>query len=569
MIELKTHPTLLELDDYPEDFSPCHRRVLSARHITPNQLKKSLSQLHGVDMLSGAKEAAQRIYTAIQRGERIVIVGDYDADGATAMSVMMNTLQHVGADVVSVVPNRVSMGYGLSAAAVKEALDKQAQLLITVDNGISAVDSVAMLNQAGVEVIITDHHMPPAVLPDALVIVNPNCEHCHFPSKSLSGVGVAFYVMLALRQVYRENANVGLDNFSMPDLLAYVAIGTIADVVPLDFNNRILVEQGLKRIRAGHCSAGVSALISVAGLSAETLSAVEIAFQIAPRLNAAGRIADMQLGVDCLLSSNERLATDYAMELDRLNRERKSIENEMKIEAARLLDNNTHDTTQACICLYDAEWNEGLIGILAARLKDKHSKTACVFTQSGQRGVIKASIRGADGVNVIAALNTLNAQQPQLLHNFGGHKKAAGLTLHEDDFSVFSAAIESILLAQLADTVTDSAIYTDGELLPYELSIDNALFLKTLEPWGQSVPEPLFENTFHIEQVREVGKNHAQLQMIEAQSGLLFKGIAFDKYAYYDSLAKQRCRVAYRLSVNEWRGQRSLALVVEHMHKSQ
>ncbi len=311
-----------DLNDYPDDFSPCHRRVLSARRIAPEQLKKSLSQLHSVTHFTDMQKAAELLADAIEQHKKVVIVGDYDADGATAMAVIVSVLRQLRATFDTVVPHRVSMGYGLSDKAVQQALDKGAKLLITVDNGISAVDSVAHLKSQGVDVIITDHHLPPQTLPpaDAIVnhlppqtlppadaIVNPNRTDCAFPDGALAGVGVAFYLMLALRQVYRQRRNTALDDFALPDLLPLVAIGTIADVVPLSFNNRILVEQGLKRIRAKRCPAGILALIDAAGLSAERLTAVDIAFQIAPRLNAAGRIDDMQLGVDCLLATNARL----------------------------------------------------------------------------------------------------------------------------------------------------------------------------------------------------------------------------------------------------------------------
>lgn len=561
--QLKHYPTPLDLDDYPDDFSPCHRRILSARKIAPSELKKSLEKLHDVNLLHQAKPAAEFIFQAIKDNKKIVIVGDYDADGATAMAVMVSVLRHLDADVDTVVPNRVRMGYGLSEAAVAEAISKQAELVITVDNGITAVDSVARLKQAGIDVIITDHHLPPAVLPSANFIVNPNQVDCQFPCKSIAGVGVAFYVMLALRQVYRANQQTELDNFPLANLLPYVAIGTIADVVALDFNNRILVEQGLKRIRAGLAPIGVQALIDIAGLQHYTLSASEVAFQIAPRLNAAGRIADMQLGVDCLLASNERLAVDYAVELDRLNRERKAIENEMKIEADQLINTQTLATEQATITLFQENWNEGLIGILAARLKEKYQKTAFVFTRSGE--LLKASARAGQAVNLIEALNQLNKENPDLLSNFGGHAKAAGLSLSPENLSQFSRQIESIVAKQLQNADIDSYIYTDGELLPYELNVDNAAFIKLLEPWGTSIPEPVFNNTFYIDNIREVGKNHAQLQLIESNSGQSFKGIAFNQYAIYDSLVKQRCRVAYRLGIDEWKGQRRLSLIVTHI----
>lgn len=565
----KYSTTHFDLSDYPSDFSPCHRRVLSARQIPPEQLKKTLSQLHPVSQLSGAVEAAERIYQAIQNHEKIVIVGDYDADGATAMAVVVSVLRHVKANVDTVVPNRKTMGYGLSTKAVEQVIGKQAQLVITVDNGISATDSVQLLTDKGIDVIITDHHLPPAVLPPATVIVNPNCEDCDFPSKALAGVGVAFYVMLALRQVYRQRGDSVLDDFVMTDLLPFVAIGTIADVVPLDFNNRILIEQGLQRIRAGRCGVGILALIDIAGLSVATLNSVEVAFQIAPRLNAAGRIADMQLGVDCLLAGHSHLANDYAMELDRLNRERKTIENEMRVQADSLLKQDFPNmaSEESAICLYDENWNEGLIGIVASRLKDKHHKTAFIFTQAEDPTLLKASARAADGVNLINALDTLNRQQPNLLNNYGGHKKAAGLTINTDNFPLFSQAIQPIIAEQLQHFQQDKNIYTDGELLPQELTTDNAMFLKTLETWGNGIPEPLFENTFYINAIKEVGKNHAQMQLIESVSGLSFKGIAFNQYKHYDKLAKQQCRIAYRLATNEWQGQQYLNLIINHIKR--
>ncbi len=379
MKKLKPYQTVIDLSAYPDDFSPCHRRVLSARQIPAEQLKKSLSQLYPVEQLTDAKPAAVRLYQAIKMQQTIVIVGDYDADGATAMAVLVSVLRHLCATVDTVIPNRISMGYGLSDKAVDEALAKGAQLVITVDNGIAATDSVARLKSHGIDVIITDHHLPPDSLPTADYIINPNRDDCPFPGKSLAGVGVAFYFVLALRQIYREHQQNDLQHYPIADLLPYVAIGTIADVVPLDFNNRILVEQGLKRIRAQRCSAGILALLETAGLSpqyltatAQYLTATDIAFQIAPRLNAAGRIADMQLGVDCLLASNQRLAFDYAVALDVLNRERnqrlafdyavaldvlnrerKTLENEMQLQADLLLSQPIHHKDDSrSLCLF-------------------------------------------------------------------------------------------------------------------------------------------------------------------------------------------------------------------------
>ncbi len=494
MSTFKPRPTPLDTNSYPDDFSPCHRRVLSARAVAPAQLNKSLAALIPVAELNNADRAAERIYQALQTGEKIVIVGDYDADGATAAAVLSTVLSHLQANCDSVIPNRVKMGYGLSDKAVAAAIDKAAQLVITVDNGITACDSVERLKTQGIDVIITDHHLPPDTLPQAKVIVNPNQKGCHFPSKALAGVGVIFYVVLALRQLFRERNDPRLDAFSVTDLLPYVAIGTVADVVPLDFNNRILVEQGLKRIRAGHCPPGVAALIDIAGLNREKLSAPEIAFQIAPRLNAAGRIADMQLGLDCLLAKNERLATDYAIELDRLNRERRTLENEMRAQADQLIIGQQSGQHAHSLCVFDSAWSEGLIGILAARLKDTHGKTTFVFTRA-EDGLLKASARAATAVNLIEALNALNGQHPDLLSNFGGHAKAAGLSLSPEHLALFETTIEDVLSEQLRHKSVDETIYTDGELLPYEMNVANAEFLRNLEPWGAELPEPLFENT--------------------------------------------------------------------------
>lgn len=566
MPELKRHPTPLDINAYPDDFSPCHRRVLSARAIPKEQLHKPLSALIPVEYLRDAKRAGEHLYHALQTQQKIVIVGDYDADGATAMSVVVAVLRHLRADYDTVVPNRVTMGYGLSKKAVEEVLTKRATLVITVDNGISAVDSVATLKAHGVEVIITDHHLPPETLPDAEVIVNPNRRDCEFPSKALAGVGVAFYVMLALRQVFREHGDTRLDHFVLADLLPFVAIGTVADVVPLDFNNRVLVEQGLKRIRTAQCAQGITALIKVAGLNQAHVTATDIGFQIAPRLNAAGRIADMQLGVDCLLSDNARLAIDYAIELNRLNHERRTMENEMRVQADKLLTKQAIDDHAVSICLFDADWNEGLIGILAARLKDSYGKTAFVFTE-GANGELKASARAAPAVNLIEALTVFNRDNPHVLSNYGGHTKAAGFILSPMLLPTFATGIAQVIAEQLANKTIDDALYTDGELLPYELNIANAEFLRTLEPWGSELPEPLFENIFYLDQIREVGKNHAQLAMIESQSGRVFKGIAFNQFTQCDELIKSHCRVAYRLNINEWRGQRSLSLQVEYMEK--
>lgn len=559
---LTDKPCLIDLDSYPSDFSPCHKRVLSARNIAPQQCKKALSELLDVSLLHHAKSAASLIYECIQSHQKIVVVGDYDADGATSIAVTLSVLQYLNANVEAIIPHRVTMGYGLSDAVVSMVIDKGADLVLTVDNGINAVSAVERLKSHQIQVIISDHHIAPQVLPQADYIVNPNQPHCDFPDHALAGVGVAFYLMLALRQVYRESDDDKLANYPMADLLPLVALGTIADLVPLSFNNRILVEQGLKRIRNVQGNVGLQALIEIAGIDSKQLNSTDLAFYIAPRLNAAGRIADMQLGVDCLMANSYRLAMDYALALDKLNSERKSIENEMKIEAIQLLKSYQPEASGHVICLYEPHWNEGLIGIVAARLTKAYHKTTFVFTRTEQG--IKGSARAIDAVNVVEALNQINYHHPNLLKQYGGHAKAAGLSMLESDLPAFKDSIESMISKQLANVSVKQTIDTDGTLLPYEMNIDNAKFLKTFEVWGMQSPEPVFRNTFYMDSIREVGKNHAQMQLIESQSGKVFKGIAFDKFESYQNLTHNRCQVAYQLSINHWQGKQSLSLTVLH-----
>ncbi|MPV85595.1 single-stranded-DNA-specific exonuclease RecJ [Ostreibacterium oceani] len=563
-MKLQDNPCYIELDNYPIDFSPCHRRVLSGRQIDTATLKKPLTDLYSVSQLSQAKSAAIRLYDAIQAGQQIVLVGDYDADGATSTALVLSVLQPLGAKVVSFIPNRFEMGYGLSQAVVDAVLPLTPDIVMTVDNGITANAAVDSLKQHGVAVIITDHHLPTHCLPDADVIVNPNQPSCDFPSKCLAGVGVAFYVMLALRQIYRERGDARIDAVDYSALLALVAIGTIADVVELDYNNRILVEHGLKQLRHNRASIGINALLEVSGCDKKTLSVEEIAFQIAPRLNAAGRVADMQLGVDCLLAKTPMLAKDYALELDRLNRERKAIENEMKAQAQVWIE-QIPTANQPVICLCDETWHEGVIGILAGRLKSRYQKTVFVFTQNN--GLLKGSARAAEGVNLVQALNAMASDYPEMIRHYGGHAKAAGLSLLPAHFVQFSTLINPIIDAQLTANPPKQVVLTDGELLPYEMNVDNAIFLKTLEVWGNGMPMPRFRNTFFIDAIRGVGDNHAQLSLIEQQSGRHFKGIAFDKFKDYYKFRQNTHQIAYQLNVNHWQGKHQLSLQVIHIEE--
>lgn len=564
-MQFKEAPQYIDLDDYPADFSPAHKRVLSARKITPEEIRKPLSALLTVNVLKGAMEAAKLIYQHIQKRNKILVVGDYDADGATATALVYRVLRFVEAEIDFIVPNRFSMGYGLSLAVVDEAIAKSPSLIITVDNGITACDSVARLRQHGIDVIITDHHLPSTRLPSANVIVNPNANDCQFPSKALSGVGVAFYLMLALRQIYQQQQDTALSEFNMASLLDLVALGTISDMVPMDYNNRVMVEQGLQRIRKQQCSLGILALIEVAGIHLDNLNTTDIAYQITPRLNAAGRVSDMGLGIDCLLTQEAHLAMDYALALDELNNERKSIENEMRSEAKIIIENLQTEQANA-YCLFDKTWHEGVIGILASRIKEEYKVPVLVFSEG--EDYLKGSARSISGVDIVEVLSALKKQLPDVIVNHGGHAMAAGISIVKDKFNEFQQYFLAEVNAQMHSQVVDDIVITDGALLPYEFNIKNAEFLKTLETWGTGLSEPLFCNEFYIETIRMVGINHTKFSLIEKISNLQLEAIAFNQHETYQHLRPGHYTMSYRLTVNEWQGMKKISLLVSHINGS-
>lgn len=564
-MQFKEAPQYIDLDDYPADFSPAHKRVLSARKITPEEIRKPLSALLTVNELKGAMKAAELIYQHIQKHNKILVVGDYDADGATATALVYRVLRFVEAEIDFIVPNRFSMGYGLSLAVVDEAIAKSPSLIITVDNGITACDSVARLRQHGIDVIITDHHLPSARLPRANVIVNPNANDCQFPSKALSGVGVAFYLMLALRQIYQQQQDTALSEFNMASLLDLVALGTISDMVPMDYNNRVMVEQGLQRIRKQQCSLGILVLIEVAGIHLDNLNTTDIAYQITPRLNAAGRVSDMGLGIDCLLTQEAHLAMDYALALDELNNERKSIENEMRSEAKIIIENLQTEQANA-YCLFDKTWHEGVIGILASRIKEEYKVPVLVFSEG--EDYLKGSARSISGVDIVEVLSALKKQLPDVIVNHGGHAMAAGISIVKDKFNEFQQHFLAEINAQMHNQVVDDIVITDGALLPYEFNIKNAEFLKTLETWGAGLSEPLFCNEFYIETIRMVGINHTKFSLIEKTSNLQLEAIAFNQHETYQHLRPGHYTMSYRLTVNEWQGMKKISLLVSHINGS-
>ncbi len=556
--------TLPDLGDLP----PLLTRLYAARGVqSAEELDKSLARLIPFRQLKGIEAAVELLVAALQERQRILIVGDFDADGATASAVGVLGLRLLGATHVDyLVPNRFEYGYGLTPEIVAVALQRQPDLLLTVDNGISSVEGVAAARAAGLRVLVTDHHLPGPQLPSADAIVNPNQPGCHFPSKALAGVGVMFYVLLALRARLRE-----LDWFAAPraepnlgELLDLVALGSVADVVPLDANNRILVHQGLARIRAGRARPGLRALLQVAGRDARRITSTDLGFILGPRLNAAGRLDDMSLGIECLLCDEEGLALQMAGQLDELNRDRKSIEQGMQREAlARLKDLPLTDMPYG-LCLFEPDWHQGVIGILAARLKERYHRPAIAFADAGD-GLLKGSARSVQGLHIRDALDAVAAAHPGLISKFGGHAMAAGLSLPQENYAAFAAAFDSEVRRQLGAEDLTGRLLCDGQLQPGEFNLELARALRQAGPWGQHFPEPQFLGEFELLQQRLVGEKHLKLQLRDS-SGQHLEGIAFniDRDQWPNPNVK-RLRLVYRLEVNEFRGQESVQLLAAHL----
>ena len=556
--------------DLPDTIHPILRRVFAARGaLSPQDLEFTLAGLHDTQSLGGMPQAIELLITALEKDARIVVVADFDADGATSCAVALRALRAMGArNVGYLVPNRFAYGYGLTPPIVELAREMAPDLLITVDNGISSLDGVAAAKQAGMQVLVTDHHLAGPALPAADAIVNPNVAGDAFPSKALAGVGVIFYVMLALRAELRKRgwfAARGIAEPNLAELLDLVALGTVADVVPLDANNRRLVAQGLSRIRAGRCQPGIAALIQISGRDARKLLATDLAFALGPRLNAAGRLDDMSHGIELLLSDEPAFCRAQAAELDTLNAERRNIEREMKEQALAILDAlplAAAEALPAGICLYEPSWHQGVIGVVAGRVKDAYHRPVIAFAP-GADGEIKGSARSIPDVHVRDALEAVAARHPALLQRFGGHAMAAGLTLREADFEPFSAAFAAEVARQVDVATLDHVLLTDGELGGRDFTLELARELAFAAPWGQGFPEPLFEGEFLVRGRRVVGGSHLKLTLEPAGTGLAIAGIAFNALEAPWAEAA-RIRGAYRLQVNEYQGMESLQLLVEH-----
>ncbi|AZI13915.1 single-stranded-DNA-specific exonuclease RecJ [Avibacterium paragallinarum] len=549
---------------------PLLDRLYRARQIkTPQQLDRTLKAMLSPHQLLGMEKAVVLLAEARMAQKRIVIVGDFDADGATSTALTVLALRQLGFQQVDyLVPNRFEQGYGLSVEVAKLALEKNVEVLITVDNGISSFEGVKYLTQQGVQVLITDHHLPAETLPEADAIVNPNLPQCAFPSKSLAGVGVAFYVMLALRAKLRELGVFDVKtqpNFT--DLLDLVALGTIADVVPLDQNNRILAYQGLQRIRAGRCRYGIQALAEVANRDLSRFSASDLGFAIAPRLNAAGRLDNMSVGVELLLAEDMPSARALALELDGLNQTRKEIEQGMKLEALEICRKLTALTPPlpTGIVLYQADWHQGVLGILASRLKDQFHRPVIAFAQD-QAGVLKGSARSIEGLHIRDALERLHSRHPDIILKFGGHAMAAGLSIQEEKFSDFQRLFNEVVEECLDEKDLQGIVWTDGELASQFMNLDTAELLKQSGPWGQAFPEPTFDGEFKLLQQRLVGEKHLKMMLEPQNGGPLLDAIAFNvDTRYYPDLSLKKVKLAYKLDVNEYRGQRNIQLLVDYI----
>ena len=553
---------------------PLLDRLYRSRHIkNANQLDRTLNAMHHPNLMSGMDTAVTFLLEAYQKQQNIVIVGDFDADGATSTALAVLALRQLGfANVAYLVPNRFEQGYGLSVAVAQEALALGVELLMTVDNGVSSHEGVAFLKAQGVKVIVTDHHLPPETLPNADAIVNPNLAHCGFPSKHLAGVGVTFYLMLALRAKFRELGLFDAKNQpNFTELLDLVALGTVSDVVPLDQNNRILVYQGIARIRAERCRCGIRALAEVAKRDVTRFVAADLGFSIGPRLNAAGRLDNMSVGVELLLAENMETARALALELDGLNQARKEIEQGMKLEALTICQNLFANATALetdiphSIVLYQSDWHQGVLGILASRIKEQFHRPVIAFAQD-QAGMLKGSARSIPGLHIRDVLERVYSQHPDLILKFGGHAMAAGLSIQESRFDDFRQIFNQTVSELLAEDQLQGTIWTDGELNANLLNLATAETLRQGGPWGQAFPEPLFDGEFKILQQRLVGEKHLKMMVEPKLGGPLLDAIAFNiDTRYYPDLSIKTARFAYKLDINEFRGNRDLQLLVDYI----
>ena len=548
-------------ESYSDDIPLILKRVYAARSVSESQLSMALPGLlkPSFDQLNIALDLLEK---CILEDRRILIVGDFDADGATASAVAIKALRLMGAKHVDfLVPNRFKHGYGLSPEIVQEAkTDKDPNLIITVDNGISSNEGAALARSFAIDVIITDHHLPPKVLPEANSIINPNLRGCDFPSKNLAGVGVCFYLFSALKTHLAGKGYFDAHNIQVPDLrelLDLVALGTVADVVKLDQNNRILVNEGIKRIRQKLCSKGILAILELTKRPIESLQASDLGFTVAPRINAAGRLSDISQGIRCLLSEDMNDARRYAQTLEEFNIKRREEQTRMQDEALAIVEGQTIDESQFAIVLYDETWHEGIVGIVAGKLKETYQCPCAVFAKSGS--VLKGSIRSIPDVHIKDLLDLVDRDNPGLIDKFGGHAMAAGLALSPENFERFSEAFSEAIKKHLEGKKPIIELMTDGELEASEITLKNAELLRSASPWGQGFEEPIFYGDFELVDQKIVGEKHLKCTLKLNGASSIFEGIAF----FQERLDAKKVKVAYKLNVNSFRGNESLQLMIE------
>ena len=553
------------------------KRVYATRGITnESQLDKQLQTLLPFNTLKGINEACLRLETALRNEQRILIIGDFDADGATSTAVGITALRAMGAKHIEyLVPNRFEFGYGLTPAIVEVASKWQPHLIITVDNGIASFEGVETANKLGIDVLITDHHLPAETVPNACAIVNPNQQGCAFPSKSIAGVGVIFYVMLALRRHLSNSgwfSEINIPEPNMASFLDLVALGTVADVVGLDQNNRILVNQGMARIRQGLCREGIKALIEIAGRECSRLRESDLGFAIAPRLNAAGRLDDMALGIECLITLDRQQARNYCQQLDELNQERKQIESEMKEQAMLALDKLSMNVDYKsphlpiALCLYDKTWHQGVIGILAGRMKERYHRPVIAFALVNDHE-LKGSARSVPDLNIRDVLAAVDKDHPGLIDKFGGHAMAAGLSINIKSLDAFREAFVTEVNKHLELSQCEGELLTDGPLSPEEFNLETALIIQQAGPWGQQFSEPVFDNVFEILDQRLVGQNHLKMTLVSPKGGNQVDAIAFNvDLKSWPNHRVKHIHVAYKLDINFFQGRTRLQLMIQAMN---
>jgi single-stranded-DNA-specific exonuclease len=560
------------------DVHPVLNRIYRCRNITnPAELDNSFSQLLSPDKLKGIDSAVELIYENIKLNKNILIVADYDADGATSCAVVIRALRGFGANNVSyIVPDRFKYGYGLTPEIVKLAKDHSPDLIITVDNGIASNEGVQAARDAGIQVLITDHHLPGKEIPVANAIVNPNQPGCTFPSKSLAGVGVIFYTMIALRAYLRkvdwftENS---IPDFNLSELTDIVALGTVADLVQLDHNNRVLVAQGMARINRGNAHVGIKALLAISNRAAGKIKTSDLGFYVAPRINAAGRLENMALGVECLLTDDPERAAVIANKLDQINNERRAIQKKMQEQALQIVQSLpvTESSLPSGFCLFDQTWHQGVIGLVASKVKERYHRPVIAFAP-GDNGEIKGSARSVTGLHIRDVLDEIATSHPAILQKFGGHAMAAGLSIKHEHLDEFTSLFELQVANSLSAENLQAVIHSDGELDSSCLTDDFADMVNTAAPWGQGFEAPVFDNMFDVIESKIVGEHHLKLKLKLPYTGEsshndsgVIDAIAFNQNYYLENSLPEKIRAAYKLDINEYRGWRSLQLIVEYI----